>query len=77
MPGSYDWHLAGRCPDCDGPADPWIRGRHFHKPTCPTQPGHEEAQRLADEAKARRIKERAELVASPEAKRLRALRTVA
>lgn len=76
MPGAYDWHLAGRCPDCDGRADPWITGRFFHKPTCPTQPGHAEAQRLADEARLERRAYIDRLVASDEARRLRELRSI-
>jgi hypothetical protein len=75
MPGYWDYGLGyARCPECDGP-DIGNVGFFMHRPTCPTQPDYEEAQRLEDEARAERRREIDELVASPETARLRALRT--
>ena len=76
MPGYHDWGLSRKvCPDCGG-GDPGETGWFIHKPTCPTQEGHEEAQRLEDEARAESRRKMDEYAASDEAKRLRALRTI-
>jgi hypothetical protein len=75
MPGYWDYGLGyARCPECDGP-DIGNIGFFMHRPTCSTQPGYEEALKAEAEAKAKRRREIDELVASPDAKRLRELRT--
>jgi hypothetical protein len=74
LPGYIERESLARCPECDGP-DVGSAGFYLHYPTCSTQPDHEEAQRREADYKAARRREIDELVASPEAKRLRALRT--
>ena len=64
MPGFRDRQMFARCPECDG-ADVANVGFFLHRPTCSTQPGHEEA----------REREAADKGASPETKRLLELRT--
>jgi len=74
MPGFRDRNLYARCPECDGPDIGGV-GMFMHRPTCSTEPGHEEARKADAEARAERRRERDEFVASPEAARLRELRT--
>lgn len=73
MPG-YRPRMLARCPECDG-ADLGGIGFPMHRPTCSTQPGSEETRRLVARAHTDRRREIDELVASPEAARLRELRT--
>jgi hypothetical protein len=73
MPGFVRRQRLARCPECDGP-DLCDVGYFMHKASCSTQPGYEQARVAEDESRAERQRARDELVASPEAARLRALR---
>jgi len=75
MPGYVEPESYARCLECDGP-DVGNAGSFLHYPICSTQEGHEQARKDKAEAKAQRRRERDELVASPEAARLRELRHV-
>lgn len=75
MPGYTERKGYARCLECDGPDIVGV-GFFMHMPTCSTQPGYEQAREKRAREIADRRREIDELVASPEGKRLRSLRSI-